>query len=390
MRIDIFFYAYEPGLGDEMGGLRKLLGLARGLQRAGHTVRVVAPRFLNLQEPWLEVVTYPTLSARLLRPLSAYLAMVWTAWRRARQTPPDLVYARTNRSVLPGLLARGLGARFVFEVNGDAFGEQGWRRGILRALTILAADWINCRLASLVVAITPGLKAMVERRYRVSPANVCLIPSGTDPEHIRPLDPRACRAALGLPLDGAVVVFLGVLYHHQGVQTLLTAAPEILRRRPDARLLVVGDGPARGPLEAKARTLGLSASVVFVGRVPYQKVPLYLGAADCCVAPFTAQRGETSPLKLFDYFAAGRPVVASAIPSIADLIKASGAVVPVPPEDPQPLADEIVALLSDPQRRQILGEAGHRYVEAHHAWDLLAKQLLSHCDHVNGASLRSE
>jgi len=385
MRIDVFFYAYEPGLGDEMGGVRKLLGLARGLQRAGHTVRVVVPRFLNLEDPRVEVVTYPTLSARLLRPLSAYLAMVWIAWRQERRAPPDLVYARTSRSVLPGLLARGLGARFVFEVNGDAFGEQGWRGGILRALTILAADWINCHLASQVVAITPGLKAMVERRYRVSPAKVCLIPSGTDPEIIRPLDPSACRQALGLPLDGAVVVFLGVLYHHQGVQTLLAAAPEVLRQRPDTRLLIVGDGPARRPLEAQAQALGLGVSVAFVGRVPYERVPLYLGAADCCVAPFTAQRGETSPLKLFDYLAAGRPVLASAIPAIADLIKVSGAIVPVPPDDPQPLADEIVALLRDPRRRQILGEAGRRYIEAHHGWDRLATDLLSYCGH-DGAS----
>jgi glycosyltransferase involved in cell wall biosynthesis len=376
MRVDLFLYVYEPGLGGEMGGVRKLVGLARGFQRTGHTVRVIAPGFLRLDEPTLEVVTYGALSAPVLRPLSAYLAMVWVAWRRARLAPPDLVYARTNRSVLPGLLARGLGARFVFEVNGDAFGEQGWRGGILRALTILVADWINCRLASLVVAITPGLKAMVEGRYRVPAEKVCLIPSGTDLQVIRPLDPRACRAALGLPPDGAVVVFLGVLYHHQGVQTLLAAAPEILRQRPDTRLLIVGDGPARRPLEAQAQALGLRASVAFVGRVPFERVPLYLGAADSCVAPFTAGRGETSPLKLLDYMAAGRPVVASTIPAISDLIKASGAIVPVPPDDPHLLAEEIVLLSADPRRRQLLGEAGRRYVEAHHSWEALAQTLV--------------
>jgi len=378
--VDILFYSYEPGLGGEMGGVRKLLGLARGLQQAGHTVRVVVPRFLNLEERRVEVVTYPTLSAWLLRPLSAYLAMGWIAWRRARRVPPDLIYARTSRNILPGLLARGLGARFVYEVNGDAFGEQGWRGGVLRALTILAADWLNCHLAHRVVAITPGLQEMVERRYRVSRERVCLIPSGTDLELVRPLDPRPCRQTLGLPLEGAVVLFLGVLYHHQGVETLLTAAPKILRQRPDTRVLIVGDGPARRSLEAQAQRLGLTSSVAFVGRVPYERVPLYLGAADCCVAPFSARRGETSPLKLFDYLAAGRPVVASAIPAIADLIKTSGAIVAVPPEDPGLLAEELVALLHDPRRRQLLGEAGRRYVETHHGWDLLAKELLSHCE----------
>src|SRR3989304_4999772 len=147
MKVDILFYSYEPGLGAEMGGVRKLLGLARGLQRVGHTVTVVVPRFLKVQEPGVEIVAYPTLSARLLRPLSASVAMACIAWRRARRGPPDVVYARTGRNVLPGLLARWLGSCFVFEVNGDAFGEQGWRGGVLRALAILAADWINCRLA---------------------------------------------------------------------------------------------------------------------------------------------------------------------------------------------------------------------------------------------------
>ena len=390
MRVDILFYAFEPGVGAEMGGVRKVLGVARGLGQAGHAVRVVVPRFVDLRAPGVEVLPYPTLGWRLLRPLSAYLGMAWVAWRGARRAPPDLLYARTSRNILPGLLAHWLGACFIFEVNGDAFGEQGWRAGVPKALTILAADWINCRLAHRVVAITPGLKTMVESRYGVPPAKVHLIPSGTDLDVIRPLDSRACRQALGLPLDSAHVIFLGLLYRHQGVQTLLAAVPEIVRQHPGTRVLIIGEGAARPALEAQARALGLGASVAFVGPVPYERVSLYLGAADCCVAPFVTRRGETSPLKLFDYMAAGRPVVASAIPAIADLVKASGAIVPVPPDDPRLLAEEVVVLLRDPRRRQLLGEAGRRYVEAHHGWPLLARQLLSLCGEGDGTALGSQ
>lgn len=386
MRIDIFFYSYEPGLGDEMGGVRKVLGLARGLRHAGHTVRVIAPRFLRLREPQVEVVSYGTLPGRLLRPLSAYLGMVWVAWRRARGARPDLIYAWSNRTVLPGLLARWLGARMVLDVDGDAFGEQGWRGGLLRALAILGAEWVNCRLAHRVLTITPGLKATVERRYRVPPGKVSVLPGGTDPEVIRPLDSAGCRRTLGLPSDGPVVLFLGILYPHQGVQTLLSAMPGIRERHPGARLVIVGDGPARPSLQAQAQALDLVGSVAFVGRVPYEQVPLYLGASDCCVAPFTAQRGETSPLKLFDYMAAGRPVVASVIPAIADLIEVSGAIVPVPPDDPPRLAQEVSSLLADSVRRQRLGESGRRYVEAHYDWNRRAEQLVSLCFDVNDDS----
>lgn len=376
MRIDVVLYSYEPGLAD-MGGVRKLLGLAQGFQRLGHSVVLIVPRFLALDAPGLAIVRYGTLPGPVLRPLSAYLGMAWLVWRRGRRTRPDMIYARTSRTVLPGLVARALGARFFFEVNGDAFGEQRWRGGLLRALTILGADWLNCRLAHRIVVLTSGLAAMVERRYGARPERVRIVASGTDVSVIRPREQQACRRTLGLPVDTPVIVFAGVLYEHQGVRTLLAAAPDIIRRTPGAALLVVGDGPARAALETDARARGLDGVARFVGRVPYHRLALYLGAADCCVAPFAAGRGEASPLKLFDYMAAARPVVASAIPSIADLITKSQAIVPVPPDDPARLADAVVELLRDPARSGLLGEAGRRWVQAHHDWPALAQEILA-------------
>ena len=375
MRIDVVVYSYERGLGD-MGGIRKLLGLAQGFQDLGHSVALIAPRFLPLQASGLAIVRYGTLPGPILRPLTAYLGMAWAAWRHGRRARPDVIYGRTSRTVLPALVARALGARFFFEMNGDAFGEQGWRGGLVRALTILGADWLNCRLAHRIVALTPGLAAMIERRYGARPARVRIVPSGTDVTIVRPLPRERCRLALGMPADGPVIVFTGVLYDHQGLRTLLASAPDIVRRAPGAVLLVVGDGPARAGLEAEARGRGLEGVARFVGRVPYERLGLYLGAADCCVAPFTAGRGEASPLKLFDYMAAGRPVVASAIPSVTDLITTSQAIVPVPPDDPARLADAVVALLRDPERGRLAGEAGRRFVEAHHDWRTLAREIL--------------
>ena len=378
MRIDILIYAYEPTLG-EMGGVRKLLELGKGFAQAGHAVAVFAPDFIDIHEPALEVVTYPTLSAPILRPASAFLRMSRAVRRHARKTPPDIVYARTSRDILPSLTARWLGARFVFEVNGDAFGEQGWRRGVLRALTILFADWVNCRLANRVVAITPGLARMVERRYGIASEKVCCIPSGTSVDHVRPMDPEACRKKLDLDPGRPVVAFLGVLYEHQGVETLLSAFAEVLREEPDVCLLVVGDGPVRPALEEQALALGLGDAARFTGSVPYAEIPDYLGAATCCVAPFAASRGETSPLKLFDYMAAGRATVATSIPAVEGLMEESQAIVPVPPDDVSRLAQEIIRLLRDPRRRKTLGDNGRTYVERRHGWDQIAERILGEC-----------
>lgn len=375
MRIDVVVYSYERGLGD-MGGIRKLLGLAQGFRDLGHSVTLIAPRFLPVSASGVDVVGYGSLPGPVLRPLSAYLGMAWTIWRRRGRVRPDLIYARTSRTVLPGLVSRVLGARFFFEINGDAFGEQGWRGGLLRALTILGADWLNCRLAHRIVALTPGLAAMIERRYGAPPQRVRVVPSGTDVTTIRPLERDECRRSLGLPAERPIIVFTGVLYEHQGVRTLLACALDIVRRAPGALVLVVGDGPARSGLEADAKGRGLDGIVRFVGRVPYDHLALYLGAADCCVAPFSATRGEASPLKLFDYMAAARPVVAAAIPSITDLISKSQAIIAVPPDDATRLADAVVGLLRDPARGRRLGEAGRRFVEMHHDWRALAGEIL--------------
>ena len=88
----------------------------------------------------------------------------------------------------------------------------------------------------------------------------------------------------------------------------------------------------------QAHSAGLEDSVLFAGSVSYEQVQRYLGAATCCVAPFLSGRGEASPLKLFDYMAAGRPIVASAIPSIRDLLEAAASIVAVPPENASRLA----------------------------------------------------
>ncbi|HLC40684.1 MAG TPA: glycosyltransferase family 4 protein, partial [Methylomirabilota bacterium] len=209
-------------------------------------------------------------------------------------------------------------------------------------------------------------------RYGVNAEKVRLIPSGTDPEHFAPRDPMESRRRLGLSEEGFLVTFVGVLYEHQGVSTAIRALAEVRSRCPSTRLLVIGGGPDRARLEAQAESLGVRSAIDFVGAVPYERVPDYINAADCCVAPFVASRGETSPLKLFDYLACGRPVVASEIPSIHGLIKESGAIVPVPPDAPSLLAEAMVGLLKDPTRRGQMGAAGRRFIEAGHGWSQIA------------------
>jgi glycosyltransferase involved in cell wall biosynthesis len=378
MRIFFLDYAYEPGLAADAGGFRKLWELAAALGRAGHDVTVLYPA-LPGRTPLHPVpsAAYPVIDARGLRPLSAYLAMIARAWRLARARRPDVVYFRSGFNVLP-LALRGLtGARIVLEVNADTLefmrgaGRPRWEQRLFARIERWAA-----RGSDAVVALTPGLARMLVERYAVPAGRVRVVPSGTDVRHFVPADAVLCRQRLGLPSAAFVVGFVGLCYRHQGVPTLLEALARLRRDVPELLGLIVGDGVMRGAWEARARDLGLASLVRFAGQVPYREVPTWLNAMDVVSAPFTADRGETSPFKVLDAMACARPVVASDLTSVRWLAEQSGALTLVPPDDAEALADALRLLAGDPGRRAELGARGRAFVSREHAWDRLAAVLL--------------
>jgi glycosyltransferase involved in cell wall biosynthesis len=377
MRIFFLDYAYEPGLAADAGGFRKLWELAAALDRAGHDATVLYPA-LPGRTPLRAVasVAYPVLDAPGLRPLTAYPSMIARAWRLSRERRPDVVYFRHGLNVLPLALRRLAGARVVLEVNADTLefmrgeGTPRWKQRLRSATERLSA-----RGSDAVVALTPGLERMLAERHGVPRHRIHLVPSGTDVDHFVPADAAECRRRLGLPPAAFVVGFVGLCYRHQGVPTLIDAIAR-LRVHDDGVLgLIVGDGVMRRTWEGYARERGLADVVRFAGQVPYAEVPRWLGAMDVVAAPFTADRGETSPFKVLDAMACARPVVASDLDSVRWLAKQADALTLVPPDDPAALADALSTLAADPARRADLGLRGRQFVHAHHSWDTIAAAL---------------
>lgn len=378
MRIFFLAYAHEPGLVADAGGFRKLWELAAALGRLGTETLVLYPS-LPRHRPLTAVPcrAYPVLDLPLLRPLTAYASGVVRALAIGRRNRPDVVYFRSGYNVLPLLLRPALGARVVLEVNADAveFLRQEGAHPLARWLLRLA-EGMNARRSDRIVAITPGLKQMLVARYGIPSAKVSVIPSGTDPAHFSPEEPARARQRIGLDPDRPVVGFVGLFYRHQGVPTLLDAVARLRPAFPKLLGLIVGDGVMRQAWEALAHRLGIADAVRFPGQVPYAEVPTYLNAMDVLAAPFTGDRGETSPFKVLDAMACGRPVVASALASVKPLADASGALRLVSPDDPEALAAALGSLLAAPARRQGMGNQGRAFVVAHHAWDRIAERLL--------------
>jgi glycosyltransferase involved in cell wall biosynthesis len=365
----VFCYWFEPDAPRDPVGLVRIWAMAEALVRAGDRVTLFPPRYRSSLVPRsARVRPVPLVHCSLMRPFS-YLALSFLlALWEAVTARPDIIYYRWMVSPHPLIVARLLGARCVCEVNGEPIPEwsdsgAGWLRKLKHGL----ARWAFTRCDGIVV-LTEGLKQELVHRYAVPAERITLLPSGTDTELFTPREAMACRREVGMPQEGPCIGFVGSFYRYQGLQCLLQAMTIVRQACPAARLLLVGDGEAAMELKAQAARLGLTSSIQWAGRVAYERVPYFIGAMTVCVAPFRGDRGETSPVKIFDYLACGRPVVASALPCVEAAFTVQRGVQFVPPDDPALLARAIMALLSDPAACAAMGTEGRRFVERRFSW----------------------
>jgi glycosyltransferase involved in cell wall biosynthesis len=194
------------------------------------------------------------------------------------------------------------------------------------------------------------------------------------------VDMDAFRDVTPMPVEGLEgrrgVAYTGSMLAWHGIPDLTRALPSVLERVPDATLVVAGGATSEAQravldaLQGAAGEAGDPGAVVTLGRVPHQEVPRVLAACQVCVAPYNPA-GEPdlerygfwySPMKLWEYMAAGRAVVSTDLPSIREIVGDDRGVL-VPPGDPPALADALADLLEDDGRREAMGRAGRAFAE---------------------------
>jgi glycosyltransferase involved in cell wall biosynthesis len=183
------------------------------------------------------------------------------------------------------------------------------------------------------------------------------------------------------------VGFVGTLKPWHGLGTLAEAFARLRHRHMHARLLVVGDGPGRQNLEADLEARGLRGDASLVGAVAPEEVPGLLASMDVAVAPYPELADfYFSPLKVYEYMAAGLPVVASRVGQLAELIRPGDNGLLCPPGDAAALAEALVQLWQRPALRRRLGEAARADVLQNHTWDAVARRVLDLAGHGCGAA----
>jgi glycosyltransferase involved in cell wall biosynthesis len=212
-----------------------------------------------------------------------------------------------------------------------------------------------------------------------------VLPNAVDPERFEDagIAGQALRARLGLP-NSPIVGFLGTLKPWHDVATLVGAVARLRGNGTRApHLLVVGDGPERGALEELARSEGIGSAATFVGAVPHADVASYLGAFDVAVVPYGRIRSfYFSPLKLFEYLAAGRPVVAADVGDIGHCIRHGETGLLYAAGEIEALAGAIDALVADRTRARRLARAGQEHVRTHHTWERNAQRVIERADEL--------
>lgn len=231
------------------------------------------------------------------------------------------------------------------------------------------------RGADLVLTLGAAMKAEIVGRG-VPEERVLIVPNAVDDAFLAPPpDGAEVRARLGIAADDFVVGTVSSLTPHEGISTLLHAGAELRRRGVPLRLLIVGDGPERGRLQALAERLGLGAgAALFTGRVPHRQVRAYHAVLDVFAVPRTDERvcHLVTPLKPVEAMASGLPVVASDVTALRELVQDEVNGRLIQPESPQAWAEALEVLLYSRKRRHEWGASAHALVARERTWKRVA------------------
>ena len=171
-------------------------------------------------------------------------------------------------------------------------------------------------------------------------------------------------------------MFVGLLAWWNDFETVVDAFALVVAEHPRAVLVFVGDGDERGRIEERVRRHGIAASVRMAGFVEDRaRVATYVAAARVCLSPGSAELAIGRPMKLAEYLAAGRAVVGSAIPGIADMLAETGGGVAVAPHDPAAMAAALCELLADPAAADALAAASRPLIVERYSWRAIASRI---------------
>ena len=345
---------------DVGGAERHVVDLARTLRCRGHVVTVACSASGALSGVLEEAgIPVRTLLHRLVKRRFS-LTYARRLRRLVKEGRFDLVHAHIYASATAAAVATlGTGVPLVITEHTEA----SWRYRHARWIS-----WGLYRHAKHVIAVSSAIRQRLIITDHVSPARITVVPNAVAPAASAPnVAPPALPVELG---GGPLVGVIARLQPEKGVAAFLRAAARVSSIFPEARFLVVGDGPLRQELSTLAERLGVRERVHFLGFQPdARQIIEYL---DALVVPSVS---EGTPLVVLEAMAAGVPVVASAVGGIPDQIRHGKEGLLIPPGDPVALGEALLKLLRDPANARFLGEASRKRATSEFSYSTMMQRI---------------
>jgi glycosyltransferase involved in cell wall biosynthesis len=356
--------------------------IVEGLRKLGHHIGLAARSLDKFEEADcfynLNLVTFPLLKLfNFKKQPHIVSAMVLFIYLLKILRKYDLIYSREYYVSIAALLPRLIFKRkLVFEMNGIANEEQRLksdsRMNIILVFLIQILEKLATRYTDQIIVVTPQIASYLVRDFDCQLSKVKVVSNGVDTKRFYPIQEKVLldewRRKLGIGPRETVVAFVGNLAPWQGIECLIDAAPLLLKEVGDIRFLIVGDGILKTTLKAKVNSLGVSDHFLFTGMVNHQVVPFYINIADICVLQKQRLKSGYSPIKLYEYMACGKPLVAAKVEGL-EFIEEEGIGRLVESEDVVGLERALNDLIRSPQERIRMGQKGFELARERFSWE---------------------
>lgn len=318
------------------------------------------------------------------RPVVAELDLMRRVVRRLQAVQKECrsQVLHAHSPVLNGLPAlwvgRRLGLPVVYEVRAfweDAAVDHGTHReGSPRYRLVRALETFVMRRADAVGVISHGLGDAVRRRG-IAAEKLYYIPNGVDTERFQPLPRDAALARQWNLTDRVVIGFIGSFYHYEGLDVLIEAWAKVAPQLPEATLLLIGGGEVAPQIAAQIQRLGIGDRTLQAGTLPHAQIAASYSLCDLLVYPRKSMRLTelVTPLKPLEAMAAGRPVLASDVGGLRELIRHGETGMLFPADDVAALSRALIELVRDPALRARLAAAGRADVMQTRNWNRLVQ-----------------
>ena len=343
----------------------------------GHDVSMPGLRiFRSLRPPFLHGIGIGPSLAKI--PLDALLTL--TAMRRALSGRYDAVHSHEEGGLIGVVLAMLMGVPHLYDMHSSlpqqltnfAFTQSRAVRGVF-----LAMERIMIRRSRVVIVICPSLEETVRA---IEPgARTVLIENapGSAEDHATPDQALAVRRSLGVAEGTPVALYTGTFEAYQGLDLLFEAMALVRAARPDVRLVLAGGKPDQvNRAREAAGGAGIADVTVFAGERPASEIPAYLLASNVLVSP--RSRGTNTPLKIYQYLRAGRPIVATRLLTHTQVLSDETAV--LTGATAREFADGMLAALTDTARAQAVGDAARHLADTKYSYEAYLARTRQACD----------